>query len=345
MELEKFILDNINKILEYFDQDIITIYVKRTVDAYVAGYYLAEKFGNTAQVKILDWPPESGICIGFKCNGLYLHENEVGIDDATLELPSPTPLSYLAFKLAKSISSIDKNEALKLYIGIYSWLVDNCDIRCEEPMDIISEIGAVRKFSLPFSNKPLGEALANSTLPILPGVIGRGIKESKTLEEVGERILDILDEVLGAVYDAGFMPAIADKAIRYVPPEVDIATRAQEIELIVANAIDDIKNHIKYIVELLEQQKNNIIQTNNVFYAIKLGGYLAYSTKIKGVVVLRADVGRGFAASVVFPYKERQKVQTLLEKAKSLGQTTAYSWGFLIYLPRDKWPDLLELIK
>ncbi|MEZ0248785.1 MAG: hypothetical protein ABWJ97_05880 [Thermoproteus sp.] len=352
MELDQFFLDSINKILEYLDQEILTIYIRRTVDAFIAGYFLLDKFADTAQLKIADWPPDAGICLGFRCDGFYVNENEVGIEGNVFKLKSPTPISYTIYKLTKLITTTNRDDLLKLYIGIYSWLVDNCTTRCNDPMDIITELGARQELSLPFPEAPLGRSLSLTTLPILPGVLGRGVKEDRPLGSLDpKRVVDILDEALGAVYEAGFYPALADKWLRYVPEGFDIATKAVELEALLAGFTPD-ANGVESYVELLSKtlenilnNRSNIININNIFFIYKLSNYLPYFIKIKGLVALRAETNRGFVTSLIAPFKEAQRLRGLAERLKELGHIIEFESSILIYVPRDKWPEASRLLQ
>jgi hypothetical protein len=352
VELEQFFLNNINKILEYLDQDILTIYIRRTVDALIAGYFLVDKFADTAQLRLADWPPESGICLGFRCNGLYIYENEIGIEGASMKLASPLPISYIIYRLAKSIVSLNKEDILELYLGIFSWLVDNCTVRCEDPADILGELEVRRGLSLPFPDRPLGEALSLSTLPLLPGVLGRGVKEDRPLRSLDQRrVLDILDEALGLVYEAGFYPAIADKGLRYVPAGMEPATRAVELEALLAGFTPDsqgvasyVDNLAKIIDDIIKSHRNNIININNVFYIYKLINYLPYFSRLRDVLVIRADVGRGFVASFIAPLKEGQRLKAVMEGLGDI-QHVAYDSSVLAFVPRDRWPEVASKLR
>lgn len=348
MELEQFFLDNINKILEYFDQDILTIYTRRTVDAFIGSYFLVEKFADTAQVRFVDWPPEGGMCLGFKCDGFYINENEVGIGGSSIRLEAPLPISYIIYKLTKSITNISKEDILKLYIGAYSWFVDNCVYKCNEPTDFVNEIETKTSFSIPFPDKPLGEALSLTTLPLLPGVLGRGLKEDRPLRSIDpRRLLDILDEALGLVYEYGFYPALADKGIRRVPVDADIATRSVEIEALLAGYAPDtqgislyVESLAKIIDDIIRNYNSNIININNVFYIYKLMNYLPYFSKLKDILILRADVGRGFVASFIAPLKETQKLKDVAERVKDM-QTINYETSIIAFVPKDRWPEVI----
>ncbi len=351
MELEQFFLDNINKILELLDQDIISLYAKRTVDALVGGYFLIEKFADTAQLKLTDWPPEAGICLGFKCDGLYISENEIGIGGSLIRLETPMPISYVIYKLTKTITNMSKDDILKLYIGIYSWIVDNC-YKCNEPADILSEVETELGISLPFPDKPLGKALSLTTLPLLPGVLGRGLNEDKPLERVdAKRLLDVLDEALGMVYDYGFYPALVDKAIRRVPIGVDIATRIVQIEAMLAGYTPDatgvslyVESLARTLDEITRNYNTHIININNVFYMYKIMNYLPFFMKLRDILILRADVGKGFVVSLVAPFKEGHRLKNVAQGIKGV-QTVAYESSILALVPRDLWPEVEALAR
>ncbi|MFB6490024.1 MAG: hypothetical protein TU35_002050 [Thermoproteus sp. AZ2] len=348
--LEKFFLENIPKILEYLDQDVLVIYSKRTVDALVASYFLMEKFAGTAVVKVVDWPPESGICVGFVCDGLYLQENRVGVDDAKAELERPTSLSYLAYKLAKSVEALKREDVMKLYIGVYSWSVDNCDFKCEGLDDMLAEVGGRLSLAFPYPDQPLGKSLALSTLPMLPGVLGRGVNAEKPLRAMRlEEIVDALDEALGLVYDKGFSTQIADKGLRQIPDDFDVATAALELEAHLAGFVGGgVANAEKYVELLAEALEGALrageVSLGNPFLAIKLGHYLPYY-KGSRPIVLRADAGSGFVVSVALPLRMRERLKALAERIAPLGQTTAYYTHVLAYIPRDRWPELLRILE
>ncbi|AEA11865.1 hypothetical protein TUZN_0368 [Thermoproteus uzoniensis 768-20] len=352
MELEQFFLNNINKILEYLDQDILTIYIRKTVDALVAGYFLMNKFADTAQLRLADWPPESGICLGFRCGGFYMYENEVGVEGSSIKLPTPLPISYIIYKLARSIISLNKDDILELYLGIFSWLVDNCTLRCEDPVELVGELETRRGFSLPFPDKPLGEALSLLTLPLLPGVLGRGIDEDKPLRALDQRrMLDVLDEALGRVYEAGFYPAIADKGLRYIPTEIEPTGRIIELEALLAGFTPDSQGVISYVDnltkildEITKSYQNNIINISNTYYIYKLMNYLPYFSKLKDILILRADIGKGFVASLIAPLKESQRLRAIADRLNDI-QYIAYDSSILVFVPRDRWPEVVELIK
>ncbi|MEM0182649.1 MAG: hypothetical protein QXP98_06145 [Thermoproteus sp.] len=311
-----------------------------------------DKFADTAQLKLADWPPDAGICLGFKCDGFYINENEAGIEGNAFKFQSPTPISYAIYKLAKLILTTNRDDLLKLYIGIYSWLIDNCVVKCNDPMDIIAELGARQELLPPFPEAPLGRSLSLMTLPILPGVLGRGVKEDRPLRSLDpKRVVDVLDEALGAVYEAGFYPALADKWLRYVPEGFDIATKAVELEALLAGFTPDV-NGVESYVELLSKSlenilnsKSNIININNVFFIYKLSNYLPYFMRIKEFIALRAETSRGFVTSLIAPLKETQKLKGLAERLRGLGQVIEFESSILIYVPRDKWPEISRLLQ
>lgn len=352
MELDRFFFENIAKILEFLDQDIITIYIKRTVDSLAAGYYLAEKFASTAQLKIADWPPDSGICLGFTCDGFYLHENKVGVGDAALELERPMPVSYLVYKLAKSMAALERGDLLKLYIGVYSWLVDNCEYKCEGFDDMLNEVGGRLSLAFPYPDAPFGKSLALTTLPVLPGVTSRGLKVEKPLKLMKPaEILDALDEALGIVYEGGFDTAVGDKGLRIIPGDLDVATKALELEAhlagFVGGGLENSERYVEFLSKSLEDaaRASPAAVLPNPYFVIKLGHYLPYYNKFKGPLVLRADVGRGFVASVVLHRKAQDRLGRMARRAAGLGQITQYPTHVLVYATRDKWPELLKAVE
>ena len=97
---KNFIIDHIDRVLEYLKQNPLTIFVRRSVDAYMAAYALAAALGETTHVAVADWPPQRGVCVGFRCDGFYIAEGEAGVDDAKLAV-EPTSLSHMAVRKAR----------------------------------------------------------------------------------------------------------------------------------------------------------------------------------------------------------------------------------------------------
>lgn len=348
MDLKNFIIDNVDRFLEYLKQNPLVIYARRSVDAYLAAYALAAALGETAQVSVVDWPPQAGVCVGFRCEGMYITEWGVGVDDRSFDAGF-TSMSHLASVLIQSLSPLEEQIHRSLYAGHYSWSVDYCEYGCPPPREILK--GDERlAVAFPFLEKlPARRALSLSTLPIVPGVTGKPAEDSKLASAMGpDEALALLDWALGVVHSEGFHTAVLDKALRLYSPAfapADFATRVEadlagfvgrDVELYVQNLADAFYGVVK-------RGREGVVPVQNPFYVLKIPPYLSYYLRLSGWAALRYDAGRGHVVALVPPRGERDRLAKAAELLGEVGQVLRFPTHLVAYVERDKYADFLKI--
>ncbi|MEM1787762.1 MAG: hypothetical protein QW085_04120 [Pyrobaculum sp.] len=337
MDFRNFIINHVDRVLEYLEQSPLVVYTRRTVDAYLAAYAIISTFGETAHVSIVDWPPESGFCMGFKCNGLYITEWEVGVDDSVYKTEF-TSLSYLTYVLLSTLSPVDDKVKKALYIGHYSWGVDLCEYKCPIPSELL--IGDERlRVVFPFiDQRPPLHAIVNSTLPIVPGAFGRAT--TPPLEDS----IAVLDWALGTAAAEGFHTSVVDKAVRLYSPTVKPAEAAVGFEAILAGFINDIDKYIVNLMDnfytVLKNIKDRDVAISNPFYIFKIAPYISYYLKLSKPAVLRFDTPRGRVAAIVAPRGVKLKKAEL----EDFGYVLEFPTFLVIYVERARYAELLERV-
>lgn len=348
MDFKNFVIDHIDRVLEYLKQNPLIIYTRRSVDAYLATYALIEAFGETAQLSVVDWPPKSGICIGFKCEGMYITEREVGIDNDRYNVEF-TSISHLVAIIIQSLSPLEEHIHRALYAGHYSWSVDYCEYKCPIPKELLK---GDEKLAIVFpflDTLPVEKALSLSTLPILPGITGRGAENSKSIASMSsEEAVSLLDRALGVVYNEGFHTAVFDKAIKpysFTYKPADIAIR---IEADLAGFINrDISVYVSNLAEtfylLLKKIKDSVITIQNPFYIYKIPPYLSYYMKLTEWIILKYETTRGFILAVIPPMNKRDMLKNFANVLSEIGQTLVFPTHFIAYIESDKYADFLKI--
>lgn len=348
MEFRNFVIDHIDRVLEYLKQNPLVIYVRRSVDAYLAAYALAAALGETVHVCVADWPPQRGVCVGFRCDGMYITEGEVGIDDSRYTSDF-TSLSYYAAVIIQTLSPLEEHIHKALYVGHYAWSVDYCEYKCPVPKEI-SKGDERLAVVFPFlDTMPARRALSLSTLPVVPGVTGRQVEDGKLLASMTpEEVVSLLDWALGAVANEGFHTAILDKAIRPYSPAfkpVDVAVR---LEADVAGFIDKevdiyVSNFAESFYMVVKRVKENIVTLQNPFYVYKIPPYLSYYLKLNDWVALRHETSRGSLIAVVPPLSQRTRLKKVAEDFSTVGQTLIFPTHVVVYVESGKYADFLQI--
>ncbi|AAL64951.1 hypothetical protein PAE3484 [Pyrobaculum aerophilum str. IM2] len=340
MDIKNFIIDNIDRILEYLKQNPLYIYARRSVDAYLAAYSLAASLGETAQVAVVDWPPQVGICIGFKCEGLYITERGIGLDDKVYTSDF-TSMSHIVAHIITSLSPLEEDVYKALFIGHYSWSVDYCEYKCPPPREL-NRGDEKLAIVFPFVGElPANKALPLSTLPIIPGVTGR------EFDSVPEDEIRLLDWALGAVASEGFHTAILDKAVRYYSPEIKAADVAERLEADLANFIDKgvevyVSNLAENFYMILKKVKEDVIPVQNPFYIYKIPPYLSYYMKLANYVALKYDAPRGYVIALIPPFGEKAQLKTVASALAELGQVLEFPTHIVAYIESNKYTDFLR---
>lgn len=340
MDFKNFVINHVDRILEYLQQTPLVVHARRSVDAYLAAYAVISTFGETAHVSLVDWPPQSGVCIGFKCDGLYVTEREVGVDGEVYKTEF-TSLSHLTYVLLRTLSPVGEGVKKALHIGHYSWSVDHCEYRCQFPQELL--IGD-EKLSVAFpytGRRPPRDALVNSTLPIVPGVFGREVHPPS-----GDYV-NLLDWALGVVVSEGFHTAVLDKAIRPYSPSVAPADAAVEFESVLAGFPYNVDVYIANLADSfytsLKKTKDGDVTVHNPFYVYKLPPYLSYYLKLPKPFVLKFETSRGYVAAVTAPRGETLKKAAAV--AGEFGQVLELSTYLVVYVEKSRYGEFFEKIR
>ncbi len=332
MAFKNFVADRVERVLEYLKQNPLVIYVRRSVDAYMAAYALTVVFGETTHVSLVDWPPASGVCVGFKCDGFYLTESEVGIDGERYNV-SYASLSHLAAVIIKTLSSLE-DVRNALYVGHHSWSVDYCEYKCPLPEELSTgdeKLAVV----LPNIDKSIKKALASSTLPIIPGVTGR------QHEVELDNPITWLDWALGVTAVEGFHTSILDKAIRPHPQGFNPADYAQRIEADLAG-FTNVEDYVSNISEVFYTVlKVGDTQVYNSFYVYKLPPYLSYA-KTNKWITLRYEAGRGYVVAVVPPLSRRSGLKAAAGVFQDVGHVLTFSTNLVVFVESGRYIDFLK---
>ncbi|ABP51520.1 MULTISPECIES: hypothetical protein [Pyrobaculum] len=342
MDVRNFIIENIVRLLEYLKQNPLYVYTRRSVDAYLAAYALVASMGETAQVAVADWPPRAGICIGFKCDGFYITERGVGIDDK-FHASGFTSISSLVASIITSISPLDEGVHKALYIGHYSWSVDYCDYKCPLPPELAR---GDEQFAVVFplvEEYPLGKALSLSTLPLIPGVTGREFD----LASLPADFLAVLDWALGVVASEGFHTAILDKAIRHHSPAIRAATLAEKLEADLAGFVNrELETYVASLAEsfynVVKRVKDGVVPLPNPFYVYKLPPYLSYYLKLSNWVALRYETTRGYIAALVPPHGQNARLRKIAEELSEIGQVLEFPTHVIVYIEVGRYADFVR---
>jgi hypothetical protein len=347
VEFRNFVIDHVDRVLEYLKQNPLTIYTRRSVDAYLAAYALAAALGETVHVALVDWPPRDGVCVGFRCNGMYITESEVGVDDSKYS-GEFNSLSYYAAVIIQTLSPLEEHVHKALYVGHYAWSVDYCEYKCQFPKEILrwdERLSVVFPF---LDSLPAKKALSLSTLPVVPGVTGRQVEDAKPISSMTrEEILSLLDWALGAVFNEGFHTAILDKAVRPYSPVVKPADVAARVEADVAGFVDKeievyVSNFAETFYTVLKRAKEGIVPVPNSFYVYKIPPYLSYYLKLSDWVALRHETPRGSVIAVVPPPGKRASLKKMAEALAEVGQTLQFPTHLVAYVEGGKYADFLK---
>jgi hypothetical protein len=347
VEFRNFVIDHVDRVLEYLKQNPLTIYTRRSVDAYLAGYALAAALGETVHVALVDWPPRDGVCVGFRCNGMYITEGEVGVDDSRYS-GEFNSLSYYAAVIIQTLSPLEEHIHKALYVGLYAWSVDYCEYKCQFPKEM-SRWDERLSVVFPFLDSlPARKALSLSTLPVVPGVTGRQVEDAKLIDSMTrEEVLSLLDWALGAVFNEGFHTAILDKAVRPYSPVVKPADIAARVEADVAGFVDKeievyVSNFAETFYTVLKRVKEGIVPVPNSFYVYKIPPYLSYYLKLSDWVALRHETPRGSVIAVVPPLGKRAGLKKMAEALAEVGQTLQFPTHLVAYVESGKYADFLK---
>jgi hypothetical protein len=348
VSLKSFVINHVDRVLEYLKQNPLVIYARRTVDAYLAAYALLSALGETAQVAVVDWPPEGGVCVGFKCEGMYITEREVGID-GDAHASEPTSLSHHAASVIHTLVPVDEEVRRALYVGHYAWSVDYCEYGCALPRELAR--GDERlSVVFPFMDRlPARKALSLSTLPVLPGITGREAEDSKPAAEMTrEEAIDLLDWALGVVASEGFHTAILDKAVRPYSPAYRPADVAVRVEADLAGFVDrDVDVYVSGLAEALystlRRLRDGVITVQNPFYLHKIPPYLSYCLRLVDWVAVKYETARGFAIALVPPPGRRGSAGAAARALAELGQVLELPTHLVVYVPTNKYTDFLRV--
>jgi hypothetical protein len=341
VSIKNFIIDHVDKFLEYLKQNPLRIYSRRTVDAYLAAYALARALGETVHVDVVDWPPREGVCIGFKCQGMFITEWEIGIDDEIYKTEFSS-ISHLATHIITSLLPLEDDVYKALFIGHYAWSVDYCDYKCQLPREL-SRGGERLSIVFPFMEElPIERALPLSTLPIIPGVTGRVFKSLP-----GDAV-EILDWMLGIVASEGFHTAVLDKAIRYYSPDIKAPDIAERLEADLANFIGkEIDEYVSNLAEtfytIIKRIKDGVVAVQNPFYIYKLPPYISHYMRLVNWVALRYDASGGHLIALIPPHTQRAQLKSTAAIFAELGQVLEYPTHLLIYVEAGKYTDFLQI--
>ncbi|MEZ0319577.1 MAG: hypothetical protein ABWK05_06270 [Pyrobaculum sp.] len=341
-----FIIDHVDRVLEYLKQNPLLIYARRSVDAYAASYALAQSFGETTHVAVVDWPPQRGVCVGFKCDGFYITEWEVGIDDKTYKTEF-TSISHLTAVLIQALAPLEEDVHKVLYVGHYAWSVDYCEFKCPLPPELAKGDEVLRIVSPHLDDLPFKKALSLSTLPIVPGVTGKMIEDGKPASELTkDDAVALLDWALGVAAAEGFHTAVLDKAVRPYSKEFKPAEKAQRVEADLAGFLGrDLWEYVSNIAEAFYQllkKKEEVIALSNPFYVYKLPPYLAYYIKNTQWYALRYDSPRGHLVAVVPPPGAKDRLKTVEERLAEVGPVLKFPTHVVVFVESDKWHEFKE---
>ncbi|MFN3804027.1 MAG: hypothetical protein ACK4SY_03125 [Pyrobaculum sp.] len=334
---KNFVINYVDRILEYLKQNPLVIYARRSVDAYMSAYALAVVFGETTQVSVVDWPPPGGVCIGFKCGGFYITEREVGVEGER-HVVDFTSLSHLTALVIQTLAPLEEVRKA-LYIGHYAWSVDHCDYRCLFPKELMRGDERLAVVFPHLYRLPIRRAMSLSTLPIIPGVTGR-LSELKQ-----EDALSALDWALGVVATEGFHTAVLDKAIRPLPPDFNPADYAQRVEADLAGFLNkDVEQYVSNLAETFYAvlKKERIATIQNPSYIYKLPPYLAHYLKLPWLV-LKYESARGVSAAVIPPLERRGRLKALREAFEEVGQVLEYPTHLLVFMEPGRFGDFLKI--
>ncbi|ABO08599.1 hypothetical protein [Pyrobaculum calidifontis] len=343
---KNFIIDHIDRVLEYLKQNPLTIFVRRSVDAYMAAYALAAALGETTHVAVADWPPQRGVCVGFRCDGFYIAEGEAGVDDAKLAV-EPTSLSHMVSLIILSLSPLERHVHKALYVGHYSWSVDVCERNCQVPKELA--VGDERlAVVFPGLKRGVKRALSLSTLPIVPGVFGKAVEEDKRLEVMTrDEAISLLDWALGAVAAEGFHTAVLDKAVRPYSPTLNPADVAQRIEADLAGFVDkDVEDYALNLAEafynVVKRAREGVVTLRNPFYLHKIAPYLSYFAKSSQWAALRYETPSGSVVAVVPPHGLKGRLKAVAPLFAEVGQVFEFPTHLLLYVEAGRWGDFLK---
>jgi hypothetical protein len=348
VEFRNFVIDHIDRVLEYLKQNPLTIYARRSVDAYMAAYALAAALGETVHVAVVDWPPQGGVCVGFRCDGMYITESEVGIDESKYS-GEFNSLSYYAAVIIQTLSPLEEYIHKALYVGHYAWSVDYCEYKCQFPREILKwdeRLSVVFPF---LDSLPARKALSLSTLPVVPGVTGRQVEDGKLIGSMTqEEVLSLLDWALGAVFNEGFNTAILDKAVRPYSPAFRPADLAARLEADVAGFVDKeidvyVFNFAETFYTVLKRVKEGVVSVSNSFYVYKIPPYLSYYLKLSDWVALRHETPRGSVIAVIPPPGQRTGLKKMTEALAEVGQTLQFPTHLVTYVESGKYADFLKI--
>jgi hypothetical protein len=348
VEFRNFVIDHIDRVLEYLKQNPLTIYVRRSVDAYLAAYALAAALGETVHVSVVDWPPQRGVCVGFRCDGMYITEGEVGVDDSRYSSDF-TSLSYYAAVIIQTLSPLEEHIHKALYVGHYAWSVDYCEYRCQFPREILKgdeRLAVVFPF---LESLPARKALSLSTLPVVPGVTGRQVEGGGFIASMTqEEVVSLLDWALGAVFNEGFHTAVLDKAVRPYSPTFKPADVAARLEADVAGFVDkDVETYVSNFAEVfymvVKRVKEGVVPVQNPFYVYKIPPYLSHYLKLSDWVALRHETSRGSLVAVVAPPAQRAGLKKMAEALAEVGQTLLFPTHLVTYVESGKYVDFLQI--
>jgi hypothetical protein len=340
VDIRNFVIDHVDRFLEYLKQNPLRIYSRRTVDAYLAAYALAYALGETVDVDVADWPPREGVCVGFKCQGMYITEWEIGVDDKIYRTEFSS-ISQLAAHIITSLLPLEEEIYRALFVGHYAWSVDYCEYKCQLPREL-SRGGERLSIVFPFMEElPIERALTLSTLPIIPGVTGR------VFDSLPGDAVRILDWVLGVVASEGFHTAVLDKAIRYYSPDIKAPDIAERLEADLANFIGkEIDVYVSNLAEtfytVIKRARDGVVAVQNPFYIHKLPPYISHYMKLVNWVALRYDASGGHLIALIPPPGQRAQLKSAAAVFAELGQVLEYPTHLLVYVEAGKYAEFLK---
>lgn len=340
MDIRNFVIDHVDRFLEHLKQSSLRVYTRRTVDAYLAAYALAHALGETVHVDVVDWPPREGVCVGFKCQGMYITEWEIGVDDKVYKTGFSS-ISQLAAHIIMSLLPLEEEVYKALFVGHYAWSVDHCDYKCQLPRELAR---GDEKLSIvfPFMEElPMDKALPLSTLPIIPGVTGR------VFEFAPGDTVTILDWLLGVIASEGFHTAVLDKAIRQCSPDIKAPDIAERLEADLANFIGkEIDTYVSNLAEtfytVVRRARDGVVTIQNPFYVHKIPPYLSHYMKLVNWVALRYDASKGHVIALIPPLTQRGQLRSAVPVFAELGQLLEYPTHLLIYIEAGKYAEFLQ---